>query len=122
VIDARVLVASEDDYRIYAHAVARAIRELRPHAQVSSTDVETLKEEAARLDPHLVILCSQPDIADTVGSLVSWVELSPHPEWPWRICVGPRCWKSLNPTLEELLSVVDETERLAKTTRESGNR
>jgi hypothetical protein len=122
VIEARILVASEDDYRTYAHAVARAIRELRPHAQVASTDLGTLEEEAARLDPHLVILCSQPGTADTVGSPVSWVELSPHPERPWRICVGQRCWESLNPTLEELLSVVDETERLAKTTRESGNR
>jgi hypothetical protein len=110
----RILVAFEDDYRAYADALAKAIRAARPHLDVAMVGLEPLLTEVARLDPHLVI-CSSPNPAaeqqQEEGKL-AWVELSVDPHRPSRFCVSGRRWESLNPSLEELLSVVEETEQL----------
>jgi hypothetical protein len=39
------------------------------------------------------------------------VELSLDPERPSRVRLGEQRWETLNPSLEELLSVVDGTEK-----------
>jgi hypothetical protein len=109
----RILVAFEDDYRAYADALAKAIRAARPHLDVSTLGLEPLLTEVARLDPHLVI-CSSPNPAaeqQEEGKL-AWVELSVDPHRPSKFCVSGRRWESLNPSLEELLDVVEETEQL----------
>jgi hypothetical protein len=109
----RILVAFEDDYRAYADALAKAIRAARPHLDVAMVGLEPLLTEVARLDPHLVI-CSSPNPAaeqQEEGKL-AWVELSVDPHRPSRFCVSGRRWESLNPSLEELLGVVEETEQL----------
>jgi hypothetical protein len=109
----RILVAFEDDYRAYADALAKAIRAARPHLDVSTLGLEPLLTEVARLDPHLII-CSSPNPAaeqQEEGKL-AWVELSVDPHRPSRFCVSGRRWESLNPSLEELLGVVEETEQL----------
>ncbi len=80
--------------------------------------MDELEAEVKRLDPQLVIFSSRPDLAEALGDEVpSWVRLSQHPERPWRIRVGERRGELLNPTLEELISVLDETERLARKMR-----
>jgi hypothetical protein len=109
----RVLVAFEDDYRAYADALAKAIRATRPHLDVSTVGLETLHAEVARLDPHLVI-CSSPNPAakQRERKHLAWVELSVDPHRPSKFCVSRRRWDSLNPSLEELLAVIEETERL----------
>jgi hypothetical protein len=109
----RILVAFEDDYRAYADALAKAIRAARPHLDVSMVGLEPLLTEVARLDPHLVI-CSSPNPAaeqQEEGKL-AWVELSVDPHRPSKFCVSGRRWESLNPSLGELLGVVEETEQL----------
>jgi hypothetical protein len=109
----RILVAFEDDYRVYADALAKAIRAARPHLDVAMVGLEPLLTEVARLDPHLII-CSSPNPAaeqQEEGKL-AWVELSVDPHRPSRFCVSGRRWESLNPSLEELLGVVEETEQL----------
>jgi hypothetical protein len=109
----RILVAFEDDYRTYADALAKAIRAARPHLDVSTVGLEALHTEVARLDPQLVI-CSSPNPAakQQEGKLLAWVELSVDPHGPSKFSVSRRRWDSLNPSLEELLAVVEETERL----------
>ena len=109
--ETRVLVAFEDRYRIYGDSIARALRNARPHIEVAVCERGVLEAEMARFDPHLVI-CSPPIPLEVVDGRLGWVELSPHPEGTWMIYVGGRCWESLNPSLKELLSVVDETEEL----------
>jgi hypothetical protein len=47
-----------------------------------------------------------------VSSRLSLVFLSPHPEKTSEICVEGERQEVLNPSLEELISVLDETERL----------
>ncbi len=112
----RILVAFEDDYHAYASALATAIRVARPHLDVAAAGLEALQTEVARLDPHLVI-SSLPNPAteqeDEEGKLrLAWVELSVDPHLPSKFCVNGRRWESLNPSLEELLDVVEEVEQL----------
>ena len=108
----RILVAFEDDYRVYADALAKAIRAARPHLDVAMVGLEALLTEVARLDPHLII-CSSPNLAaEQQEGKLAWVELSVDPHRPSRFCVSGRRWESLNPSLEELLGVVEETEQL----------
>ena len=115
----RILIAFEDDYCAYADALAQAIRAARPHLDVVATvGLEALQTQTARLDPHLVI-SSVPNPAaeqeddEEEGKLVpAWVELSLDPCRPSQFCVDNWRWELLNPSLEELLDVIDETERL----------
>jgi len=52
----RVLVAFENEYRIYGEAIARVIRELRPSVEVTVAEARTVGEEVGRLLPELVDL------------------------------------------------------------------
>jgi hypothetical protein len=114
----RILIVFEDDYCAYADALAKAIRAARPHLDVVATvGLEALQTQTARLDPHLVI-SSVPSPATEQedkeeGKLVlAWVELSLDSNLPSQFCIDSWRWESLNPSLEELLDVIDETERL----------
>ena len=122
----RILVAFDDDYRAYADALSKAIGVARPHLNVTPVGLEALQTQVARLDPHLVI-SSLPNPAaeqedEEEGKLVpAWVELSLDPCRPSQFCVDNWRWELLNPSLEELLDVVDETERLVlSSSRRSG--
>lgn len=112
--ETRVLVAFEARYRIYGDSIARAIRNARPHIEITVCERMELEAAVAHFDPHLII-CNPSIPMDVVSGRLAWVELSPHPDGTWMICVGGRRWESLNPTLKELLSVIDETQELATT-------
>jgi hypothetical protein len=75
-----------------------------------------LGEELARLDPGLVI-SSGPEITFP-KTPVAWVQLSPQPENTSMIRIGDRRREMENPSLDELLSVFDEAERLAERARQ----
>ena len=118
VYQTRILVAFEDDYQAYTDALSNAIRAARPHLDVVATvGLEALQTQTARLDPHLVI-SSVPNPAaeqedEEEGKLIlAWVELSLDPNLPSQFCIDSWRWETLNPSLEELLDVIDETERL----------
>ena len=106
-------MAFEDDYRSYADALVTAIRAARPHLNVATTvGLEALQTEVARLDPHLLICSSLDPIFEQEGKLLAWVELSVDPHRSSKFCVSGRRWELLNPSLEELLDVVEEVEQL----------
>ena len=111
----RILVAFEDEYRVYRGVIAVAIRLQRPRAEVVVVDLYALGDEVVRFDPHLVI-CSQPNTVDP-GGRPAWVELPVDPTRPARACVGGRYSESRNPLLDELLSIIDDVERLVGTER-----
>ena len=69
-----------------------------------------LAERVARFDPHLVI-ASAPSAAGA-GKRFAWIELSPEPDRPSRICVGGRSAGALNPSIEDLVFVAEEAEGL----------
>ncbi len=90
--------------------IAAGIQVLRPQVEVTTSGLDALEEEIARLDPHLVI-CSLPATMGP-GDRLAWVELSIDPTQPTVICVGGRYSEVRNPALEVLLRVIDEVERL----------
>ena len=109
----RVLIAFEDEYRTYREFIANAICTRRPHVKVAVGRLGLLGGEIERFDPHLVI-CSQPNTVDP-NSRPAWVELPLDPDQITGICLNGEYSESTNPTLEEILRVVDETERLLRT-------
>ena len=113
----RVLLSFEEQYRVYGQAMASAIREFRPGVEVAVCDGEDLEEEAERFDPQLVIT-SPPVPEGLVDNRLSYIELSPVPDQPSRFRVGDRHWDITNPTLGEILPVVDETKRLRREARD----
>ena len=93
--------------------IAAAIRVLRPHAEVEIATLEALGKEIERFDPELVI-CSRPNTIDP-GGRIAWVELSIEATRASKICVGGRYSESTNPTLEVLLTLIDEVEEFIRT-------
>jgi hypothetical protein len=106
----RVLVAFEEQLRTGGEAIASAIRRHRPRVEVTVAGSGDVEREAICFDPHLVI-SSVLSPTDVSGRL-AWVFLSPDPEKTSEICLGAERREMLNPSLEELFSVLDEVERL----------
>ena len=117
----KVLLALEEEYRTYMEAMAAAIREFRPHMEVVaiSGSSEDLEAETNRLEPQLII-CSPPVPENPVDERLALIELSPDSAQSTNFRVGERHWQSANPTLGEILSVVDETKGLFRASREQG--
>jgi hypothetical protein len=117
----KVLLALEVEYRTYMEAMAAAIREFRPDMEVVaiSRGPKDLESETKRLEPQLVI-CSPPVPDNPVAKRLALIELSPDSAQPTNFRVGERHWQSANPTLGEILSVVDETKGLFRAWREQG--
>jgi hypothetical protein len=113
----RILLSFEKKYRVYMEATASAIREFRPDVEVAVVDGEDLESEVESFDPQLVIT-SPPMPENPIEERLARIELSPEPERPSRFRVGDRHWESTNPTLGEILSIVDETKRLRRAVRE----
>jgi len=113
----RILLSFEKNYRVYMEALASAIREFRPNVEVAVVDGEGLESEVERFDPQLVI-CSPPLPENPVDDRLARIELSPEPDQRSRFRVGDRYWESTNPTLGEILPVVDETKMLRRAARE----
>lgn len=106
----RVLISFEEEYRSFRDTIAEAFRALRPGDEVEVSGLGTLGEEVTCFKPHLVI-ASLPNAFDPDGQ-VAWVQLSPDPDRPSKVCVGGRHSQALNPSMQDLLSVAGEAEAL----------
>jgi len=105
------LVAIEP--RAYRTIIGHAIQMLRPHLEVAVVEPNHLPAEVARLDPALVISGrTKPSTSDDERV---WVKFRPYDEASAKVCVGGRCARLHEPNLDDLLSVVDEAERLFRT-------
>jgi hypothetical protein len=105
----RTLVALDDDYRAYQDVIAVGIRILQPDTEVETADLETLEEAVKRFQPQVVI-CDQPESAYSGGWAI-WVELSENPSQPTKVSSSGHYIERTNPTLQELLSMVDEVQQ-----------
>ena len=101
----RILVALEDDYRVYRDTITASLQILRPRAETKSVGLEALEDEIERFEPQVVI-CSKHKAVNLGGS-IGWIELSLDPASPTKISVRGRCFEHTNPTLEDLLAVID---------------
>ncbi len=113
----QVIVAIEP--RSYRQVIGRALQALRPHIEVNVLDPDVLRAGIARLDPDLV-LSNQPDTFAPTGRS-AWVQFLPYEEPPARICLAGRRRELEQVELDDLLSIVDEAEELARTRRALGN-
>ena len=111
----RVLVAFEENYRAYGDAIVRAIRNTYPRLEVLAVaDLRELEAEVALFDTHLVITrrSSHPTPLASRRGRLSRVKLSVDPNEPSLLCINGQVRESLNPSLEELLDVVEGTESM----------
>jgi hypothetical protein len=98
VVAIRVLVAFDNAYRAYREVIGAAIRVLRPQVEVTTTDLDDLEAEVARLDPQVVI--SSRDKPASLPPVVTWAKVPIEP--------GSQ---TSDVTLEMLLAVVDRVEK-----------
>jgi hypothetical protein len=111
VVETRVLVAYDDGYRAYREVIAAGIRALRPHCVVATCTPDELRGgEPERFGPQVVI-CGRQGVAEP-GDAAAWVELPPEFGRPARVRVGGSRRSAANPTLEDLLGIIDEAERV----------
>ena len=109
-----VLVAYGDEHRSLKEAVASAISQCRPDFRVTVSRPGELGTEVTRLDPVLVIYGGGSGLVRQDGNR-TWFELPPDPNVPATIRVGGRGQTTrINPGLQDLLSVLDEAERLVR--------
>src|SRR5215212_4846526 len=113
-IQIRVLVAFEDEYRVYGAAITGAVRRARPADEIVVTaEIGVLERQVRSFAPHLIISSlPAPTNWGEWGEWFSWVCLSSDANRPSEICVEGKRRESLNPNLAELLCVLEETEGL----------
>jgi hypothetical protein len=111
------------DPRSYRQAIGEVIRSMRPRVEVTILEPSTLGAGVGRLDPELVF-ADRPDTFGPGGGPTrrsAWVEFRPYERPPARVCLAGRRWELEEVELSDLLSIVDRTEELSRTTRELGN-
>jgi hypothetical protein len=106
----RILISYEESHRVYSDALERALGGLRPDAEVATCSLGSLGSQVESFDPDLVV-SSRPNTVDP-GGRAAWYELSHEPDEPSEVCLGGRRWQRPNPTLEDLLSLIEEVEAL----------
>jgi hypothetical protein len=99
-------VAFEDNYEVYRETIAAVLRILRPESKVKSTTLEALEGELERFDPEVVICSSHKE--GEPGTRLAWIELPVDPILPTKIRVDGHFLERTNPTVEELLEIIDE--------------
>jgi hypothetical protein len=106
----RIPISYEESHRVYGDALERALRGLRPGAEVAACSLGSLGRRVESFDPDLVV-SSRANTVDP-GGRAAWYKLSSGPDEPSEACLGGRRWQRLNPTLEDLLSLIDGVEAL----------
>lgn len=101
-------MAIEDEYRSYRGVITGGIKAVRPRTEIMMTRLETLKQDLASFEPHVVV-CTLP-MTTLSESLIAWVELSLNPLRPSVIYMGGRRFEQRNPTFDALLALVDEVQ------------
>jgi hypothetical protein len=114
----RILICYEERYRAYSDVLERAIGGLRPEAAVASCRLAEMGEQVESFDPHLVVSSGKNTVDP--GGRAAWYRLSPDPGEPSEACLGGRRSHRANPSLEDLLSFIDEVEALVGSGRELG--
>jgi hypothetical protein len=116
-----MLVVFAIEPRSYRQAIGEAVQALRPHLEVVVLAPDTLDAAMARLDPDLVF-AARPEDPSSPGKPAAWVEFRPYEEPPARVRLAERRWELGEVELEDILSIVDRAEELARSGRDPGDR
>jgi hypothetical protein len=106
----RVLFAMQEDYRVYREVMAASLRAVRPCLEVETADPTEFEERLESFKPQVVI-CGGQSFARREWP-IAWVDLAF--DWvaplqrPARIWVEGSCREILNPSFEDLVSLIDE--------------
>ncbi len=112
----RALIANEP--RTYREVLFEALRQLRPQLEVNAVEPEALDTEVERFHPHLVV-CSRKGEIPRNGPL-TWVTLYPDGQNLAEICTAGGRATIVGIGFDDLLSVVDGTEFLHRSTAGEG--
>lgn len=104
-----ILVANE--HRSDREAIAGAVRLLRPDLDVLAVEPEALDGTVIHHSPHLVV-CGRATLT-VQSSVLTWVELYPREEPLVVISIAGQYAAVAEFTLSDLLSLIEQTERLA---------
>jgi hypothetical protein len=104
--------------RSYRQVMGEALRSMRPHIEVVVLEPGTLEAGISRLEPHLVF--ANTPHASSPSVWPAWVEFRPYEEPPARVCLGGRRWELSEVELDDLLSIVDQTEKLVPMGKDPG--
>ena len=104
------MIAFEKEYRAYRDVVSAGIQALRPGTEVVTVELEDLEEALARFDPQLVV-CGNRHYTEQLFCGSPWIELSMDPTKPTKFFIDGDVSEHTNPTLDTMLSVIDELKR-----------
>jgi hypothetical protein len=113
----RVLLAMQENYRIYREVMAGSLRAMRPCLEVATAGPTEFEERLESFKPQVVI-CGGRSFARCKWP-IAWVDLAFDSVVPLqrsaRIWVDGCCREVLNPGFEDLISLIEEVELLART-------
>ena len=107
----RILVAVKP--RIYREVLALSLHQHRPDAEVLLCPPKVLDRETWRFEPHLVVLEDNDGAApDGLSGVLYWVEILLGASMDARISVDGRAREVKDICTEDLLALVDQTEKM----------
>lgn len=105
----RILVAVKP--RVYREVLALSLYHYRPDDEVLISPPEALDREIERFRPHLVVY-GEGAAPQTTASVLGWVELLFSNGLDARISVGGRDAEAKDVGTQDLLALVDRTQRM----------
>lgn len=104
----RVLVSIAP--RSYREAVAVALQRRRPRLEVRIAPPEDLDREVGSFGPHLVVCIGVTALVR--AEVLSWVEVAFEDGLDAAVSIGGRTSRVRDVSMQDLVSAVDETEKL----------
>lgn len=106
----RVLIAMEYNYWCYRDVMAGCLMAMRPRLDVATVTPEDFGERLESFEPQVVI-CGGQIFARSAGPL-AWMDLAFDSAAPLQrqahIWLDGNCRRMPNPSIEDLISVIDE--------------
>lgn len=107
----RVLITVKP--RMYRESLALALSQRRPRFEVMLAPAASLDGEAKDFRPHLLIRNDTDGVnMDLVGGVRCWIEILYSDGMDARVSLDREVWEIEDISTEDLLEIVDRTERL----------
>lgn len=98
--------------RSYREVISEAVRALRPGVRIVTAEPNDLESTVEKLRPHMVVSNQVP--AAVRSRVPVWIELYPGHGPTSLVCIGEESSTFDDIQLPDLLSIIDQTERLAQ--------
>ena len=105
------------DPRMYREVLLISLVRRCPTVEARLAEPGALDAQVASFEPHVVV-CAEatPKVRETA---TSWVEVAtPRSGMNAQVCVGSRCSRIEDVTVEDLVAIIDETEGLIYSTKD----